>query len=96
MSRRNYGKGAYRAGGRGQYAPGGAFVQRVVGGDVLVSSPNLDVGLNSDPHRFIRARINEALDPTKAPSKPKTFAEMTDEEKAEMRRLYERKRGGTP
>jgi len=38
-----------------------------------------------------RAAVDEALDPTKAPSKPKTFAEMTEAERAEMRRLYERK-----
>lgn len=45
-----------------------------------------------DPARLISRSIRDALDPTKAPSKPKTFAQMSEAEKAEMRRLYEGKK----
>lgn len=47
-----------------------------------------------DPITAIRRAYARAIappDPTAAPSKPKTWADMTEEEKAEMRRLYEKK-----
>ena len=37
----------------------------------------------------LRCSMADALDPTKAPGRVKTFAEMTEDERAEMRRLYE-------
>ena len=45
-----------------------------------------------DPARVLAFGIRDALDPSKAPSKLKTFADMTESERAEMRRLYEGKR----
>ena len=47
------------------------------------------VGSFYSPTGRIGMAIAAALDPTRAPSKVKTFADMTDEEKEEMRRLYE-------
>jgi hypothetical protein len=44
-----------------------------------------------NPTYAIRNAIIEALDPSKAPSKPKSFATMTEEEKSAMRKLYEKK-----
>ena len=41
-----------------------------------------------DPARAIGKAINDALDPVKAPSKVRTLADMTLEERAEMERLY--------
>jgi hypothetical protein len=41
--------------------------------------------------RAIGGCIADALDPVKAPSKARALAEMSPEEQAEMRRLYERK-----
>ena len=43
-----------------------------------------------NPVEGIAKSIRDALDPVKAPGKVKTFAEMTPEEQAEMKRLYER------
>lgn len=43
-----------------------------------------------DPARLVARSIEDALDPAKAPSKPKTWAQMTESERSEMRRLYER------
>jgi hypothetical protein len=37
----------------------------------------------------LRGNMADALDPVKAPGKVKRFAEMTEDERAEMRRLYE-------
>jgi hypothetical protein len=51
-------------------------------------------GQISSPLESIRRAYAAAVappDPSKAPSKPKTWAEMTEAELEEMRRLYERK-----
>lgn len=61
------------------------------GSHILLSVSGVDAGIiPRDPSRFIGKQIRDALDPTKAPSKPKTFAEMSDAEREEMCRLYER------
>lgn len=36
----------------------------------------------------LQQRLRDALDPAKAPSKVKSFKDMTPEERAEMQRLY--------
>jgi hypothetical protein len=85
---RRYGSGAYRPGSRGQQVKSGVLVARV-GRDIVLAATGPDAGRGaSDPTNILRRSIQEALDPTKAPSKPKTFAEMTESERAEMRRLY--------
>ena len=43
------------------------------------------------PAQRLGEAITAALDPARAPGKVKTFAEMTPEEREEMRRLYEKK-----
>lgn len=43
-----------------------------------------------NPADAVSKAISDALDPTKAPSKPKTFSQMSEAEREEMRRLYER------
>lgn len=51
-------------------------------------------GFHSHPVAAIRRAYAEAVkspDPTTAPSKAKTWAEMTETEREEMRRLYEKK-----
>lgn len=96
MSRRNYGGKSLRH-AAGALATRGTAVGVTVrdrDGSVrfgLVNTPNL-----LDPATTIAYGIRDALDPSKASGKPKTFSEMNDEEKAEMRRLYEGKsmRGG--
>ncbi len=46
----------------------------------------------SDPSAQVGKAIQDALDPTKAPSKVQTLATMSDEKRAEMERLYGRKK----
>lgn len=96
MSRRNYDGRARRhaAGARVPRGPTHGVTVQDRDGTArfgLVNTPNL-----LDPTTTVAYGIRDALDPTKASSKPKTFSAMTDEEKAEMRRLYEGKsmRGG--
>jgi hypothetical protein len=93
VNRRNFRRGGKALGGdRGLRRVGGATGYRARNGDLVLSSFGPDVGkVPINPTLIVRNAINDALDPTKAPSKPKTFAQMTDEEKAEMRRLYEKK-----
>lgn len=43
-----------------------------------------------NPTHMIASAISEALDPTRASGKVKAFKDMTPEEQAEMRRLYEK------
>jgi len=45
----------------------------------------------SDPAVGIGKAISDALDPNKVPKKVETFAEMSEEKKAEMVRLYGKK-----
>jgi hypothetical protein len=88
---KKYDKGAYRATGRGQHVSSGMTSFRR-GGEVSLSITGFDAGtIPRDPSRVIGKQIRDALDPTKAPSKPKTFAEMTEAERQEMRKLYEKK-----
>ena len=44
-----------------------------------------------NPAETIGRAIAEALDPVRAPGKVKSFADMTEAEREEMRRRYERK-----
>lgn len=44
-----------------------------------------------DPHYVLAEKLTEALDPVRAPGEVKTLADMTQEERAEMARLYARK-----
>lgn len=76
--------------GRGKRGKTSGYRHR--NGDLSLSAISDDAGYINDPTRIIRNQINDALDPTKAPSKPKTWAQMTESERAEMRRLYEGKR----
>jgi hypothetical protein len=52
--------------------------------------PGFDVAHSAANHRAMQW-VRDALDPTKAPSKPKAFSQMSDAEREEMRKLYERK-----
>lgn len=58
------------------------------GGSLLLKSAP---GSLKHPGERLGEAITNALDPTRAPGKVKTFAEMTPEEREEMRRLYEKK-----
>ena len=42
------------------------------------------------PMSWPRGTLKEALDPARAPSKGRTFADMNEEERAQMRALYEK------
>lgn len=42
----------------------------------------------SNPLHGIAKAISDALDPTRAPSKGRSFKDMTDEERAAMKKLY--------
>lgn len=46
--------------------------------------------VNNDPAHEIAKRIREALDPNEAPRPVKSLKDMTPEEQAQMRKLYER------
>lgn len=69
-------------------------------GAVLVHDPQgqarFGVGFSSgmieDPARIIGKAITEALDPARAPSKAQRLSEMSCEKRAEMERLYGRRR----
>lgn len=58
------------------------------GGDSAGSSLAVDPASFA---RFLGKQITDALDPTQAPSKVRSFKDMTPEERETMRRLYERK-----
>lgn len=88
MSRRNYNRGAYRRANERRHAGTGGSLH-VQGRTALLSSVGADAGRScDDPTNMLRRQLRDALDPSKATSKPKTFADMTEAEKAEMRRLY--------
>jgi hypothetical protein len=53
-----------------------------------VASPG---SVDRSPALGISRAIRDALDPNKAPKKVETFAEMSDEKKAEMLQLYGKK-----
>jgi len=47
--------------------------------------------VNNIPSHQIGRAISDALDPRMAPSKCRSFSDMSEEEREKMRRLYERK-----
>lgn len=60
-------------------------------GTVTFSSRTGRGGTGHDPRTIIGLRIQEALDPRTAPRPVKSLKDMTPEEQAEMKRLYEKK-----
>jgi hypothetical protein len=85
---KRYGGGGHRLGVEAR----GSMARRQSNGDLKISSLSPDAGaVPINPTYIIRNAINDALDPTKAPSKPKTFVTMTEQEKETMRKLYEKK-----
>ena len=56
------------------------------GRDVVLASADL----KNNPANTLARAISNALDPDKAPGKVRTLADMSEEERAEMQRLYGR------
>ncbi len=84
----------YRSGARSGHrypANGGASLTRD-GKTALFSVPT-DGATVGNPCAILGKHITEALDPTRAPSRARTLADMSKEEREEMARLYTKKRG---
>lgn len=91
MSRsdRRYAKGSTRRAVNRNAGTGASL--HVDGRTALLSTVGQDAGYSGDdPTTVLRKQIRDALDPSKAPSKPKTFAQMSEAEREEMRMFYER------
>jgi len=71
--------------GTGPSSGGGKKRMATVG---LLTAPG---SLSRSPTLGIAKSIRDALDPNKVPKKVETFAEMSDEKKAEMMKLYGKK-----